>query len=311
MDSQDKYSQFICSNTLEMTMDEMETDHIIPVHIKDNEQAISHMQFIESVSEVGKEIFGEAAAPLIRVSHPIKGRIPEARNKPAKDLLPEETTLYYERMAWMINFPSITSQVGDEVLELTIGGVKAYNLDNLYSTKDTHEHFKLFVGFKNNVCTNLCVATTGLLSDLRVNSVEHLKASAYQLFESFQMFQFEQQIQLYDALKSSSLTEAQFAHLLGRVKLYNSMPKKLQKEVPPLGLSDSQLSMVASDYYQDKSHCRSEDSSISLWNVYNLFTGATKSSYIDTFLDRNVQSFSGVIELMGGLQDKRSWYLDL
>jgi len=307
----DKYNQFICANTLDMTLDEMETDHIIPVHIKDNEQAISHMQFIESVSEVGKEVFGEAAAPLIRVSHPIKGRIPDARNKPAKDLLPEETTLYYERMAWMVNFPSITSQVGDEVLELTIGGVKAYNLDNLYSTKDTHEHFKLFVGFKNTVCTNLCVATTGLLSDLRVNSVEHLKVSAYQLFESFQLFQLKQQVELYEALKSASLTEAQFAHLLGRVKLYNSMPKKLQKDVPALGLSDSQLSTVAEDYFKDQSHARSADGTISLWNIYNLFTGAVKNSYIDTFLDRNVKAFEGASHLQKAVANhEQSWYLN-
>jgi hypothetical protein len=27
-----------------------------------------------------------------------------------------------------------------------------------------------------------------------------------------------------------------------------------------------------------------------LWNVYNLFTGAVKSSYIDSYLERNVNA---------------------
>jgi len=306
-----KYNQFICANTLEMTLDEMALEHIVPVHVKDNEQAISHQQFIESVSEVGKEVFGEAAAPLIRVSHPIKGRIPEARNKPAKDLLPEETTLYYERMAWMVNFPHLTSKIGDEVLELTIGGVKAYNLDNLYSTKDTHEHFKLFVGFKNTVCTNLCVATDGVRSDLKLNSVEHLKVSAFQLFQSFQNFQSETQIEEMKALKDASLSEQQFANLLGRVKLFNSMPKKHRTGIHEIGLSDSQLSTIAEDYYKDRSHARNADGSISLWNVYNLFTGANKSSYIDTFLDRNVKAYDAVAYLAQSLSESTdNWYLN-
>ena len=33
------------------------------------------------------------------------------------------------------------------------------------------------------------------------------------------------------------------------------------------------------------------DGNINLWNVYNLFTQANKSSYIATFLDRNLNAF--------------------
>ena len=54
---------------------------------------------------------------------------------------------------------------------------------------------------------------------------------------------------------------------------------------------DAQIGMIAKDYYQDKSFCRRGDGSICLWNVYNLFTGANKQSYVDTFLDRGVNAF--------------------
>jgi len=44
--------------------------------------------------------------------------------------------------------------------------------------------------------------------------------------------------------------------------------------------------------------------------VYNLFTGATKSSYIDSFLDRNVGSLLFINSLVEHLRDRtKSWFL--
>lgn len=40
--------------------------------------------------------------PTVRLSHPITGRIPEAKDKPARELLEHEKTLFYERMAFLI-----------------------------------------------------------------------------------------------------------------------------------------------------------------------------------------------------------------
>ena len=68
--------------------------------------------------------------------------------------------------------------------------------------------------------------------------------------------------------------------------------------------------MVAKDYYQDKSFCRSEDGNIDCYKVYNLFTSACKSSYIDTYLNRNTGSFIFVSELINHLRSStKSWYL--
>ena len=49
---------------------------------------------------------------------------------------------------------------------------------------------------------------------------------------------------------------------------------------------------------------------INLCKVYNLFSGATKSSYIDTFLDRNVGSLLFINSLVEHLRDNtKSWFL--
>lgn len=109
--------------------------------------------------------------PSIRVSHPIKGRTPDAKDKPAKDLLEHEKTIYYERMAFVVEIPTIRDTFNGNELSLTIGGVKSYSLDNLYNRKGTDEHFKVFIGFQNKVCCNLCVWTDGYAGNLKVKNM--------------------------------------------------------------------------------------------------------------------------------------------
>ena len=104
--------------------------------------------------------------PDIRVSHIVKGRIPEAIHKPANQLLESDKTQYFERMMFCFEVPIIYETVEGNKLTLSIGGVRAYNQMNLYSKK-TVERFKVFVGFKNMVCCNLCVYTDGYLGNLR------------------------------------------------------------------------------------------------------------------------------------------------
>ena len=74
---------------------------------------------------------------------------------------------------------------------------------------------------------------------------------------------------------------------------------------------ESQLNSICNDYYRDKTFCRNDDGSINLWKLFNLFTGANKSSYIDTFLDRSVNAFQLVNVLKDALYRKEScWYLN-
>ena len=94
---------FIQANTVASTLEEVKLQHIIPVFIKDNEPLISHSDFIEATIEgVNSVLPGyQILPPSVRLSHPIKGRIPEAKLKVAQDLEEYEKTLYYERMAFI------------------------------------------------------------------------------------------------------------------------------------------------------------------------------------------------------------------
>lgn len=301
---------FITANTIECTLEEIRNSHVIPVFVKDNEPVISHADFIESTMELAADIFhGEAIlSPSIRLSHEIKGRVPEAKHKPAKELLEHERTLYYERCAFIIEIPTIREDVAGNSLTLTLGGVKAYNLDNLYSKKGTDEHFKVFIGFKNTVCCNMCVWSDGYIGDLKVKNLDQLIACMRTLFVNYNA---EIQLRSLRQLTSYSLTEQQFAQLLGRCRMYNFLPGAVKKEIAPLLLGDSQLTSVVRDYYRDDSFCRSEDGNINLWRLYNLFTSANKTSYIDTFGDRSVNAFHFVDELRSALVNNgTNWFLN-
>jgi hypothetical protein len=73
---------------------------------------------------------------------------------------------------------------------------------------------------------------------------------------------------------------------------------------------DTQLGAVCKDYYRDRSFCRDASGNINLWRLYNLFTGANKSTYIDNFLDRSVNAFTFVNEVRRGLDNRGSnWFL--
>ena len=300
---------FIEANTVEATMEEVRDNHIIPVFIKDNEPVISHLDFIETtLNAVNKYYTGESILmPSIRLSHPIKGRVPEAKNKPASQLLEHEKTLYYERMAFVIEIPSISTVIDGSKLSLCLGGVKAYNVDNLYNKKGTDEHFKIFIGFQNLVCTNLCISTDGYKGDIRVTSIGELQSCLSVLLDSFNA---SYTLQALRSFADYSLTEEQFAKLIGRCRMYSHLPKQMQVNIPQLSFGDTQVGLVVKDYYSNKSFCKNADGTINLWKLYNLFTGANKSSYIDSFLQRGVNAFQFIYALKTALDGlENNWFL--
>ena len=206
---------FIQANTIPVTLEEVRNNHIIPVFLKDNETAISQCDFIEAVMDlVSQSYFGERILrPSIRVSHPIKGRIPEAKLKPVNELQDWEKTVYYERMMFVIEIPSITDDISGQPVTYTIGGVKSYSEDNLYNNKGADEHFKLFCGFKVRACTNLSVWSDGFAGNIRVKTLEQLRNAVLNMLLSFNPVE---QVQRMRSLADHSITDQQFAQLIGR-----------------------------------------------------------------------------------------------
>lgn len=301
---------FIEANTENVSLSHLKEDCIIPVFTKDNEITLSHQEFIETVLEAVSQVFGNETieSPEIRTSHLIRGRTPDALHVPAKELLDHQKTMYYERMAFCIKIPSITQDVGGNRLELTIGGVRAYNQENLYNKK-TYEKFKFFIGFKNMVCCNLCISTDGYQSEIKA-------MSNYDLLEkvklTIQQYKMEEHIATLKNLNNFQLSEREFAQIIGKSKLYNYLPKNEKAHIPELLLNDGHINAVAKDYYNDESFCRDTNGDINLWKFYNLLTGSNKSSYIDTFLDRGVNAFDfskGISNALSDSDSNYSWFL--
>jgi len=295
--------QFIEANTQAIDLVEIKEKHIIPVFTKDNKEIISHYDFVTGSVEVVNNFYKGSEAPAIRMSHPIKGRVPSARNKAAKDLLDNEKTLYFERLAFIIEVPSIYETIDGKAMTLVVGGVRALNETNLYGYKGNPEKFKLFVGFRVKVCCNLSIWTDGYTDEVKISSMEGLQAKLLHLIENFNTVQ---QVKLMQNLCNTFITERQFALILGQGKLYPFLPKRFRNDVVPITLGDSQLTTIAKAYYKDV-HIAPSNQTISLCNMYNLFTGAVKSNYIDTFASRNV----GCSSFITALQHSSSfWYLD-
>lgn len=300
---------FIEANTVEVSMQQLRNDYIIPVFAKDNELTISHPAFIETVEEAAKDFFrGEQVDDsIIRCSHVIKGRIPSAIHKPANQLLESDITAYFERCAFSIDVPTIYQDINGNRLYLSIVGVRAYNLENLRS-KRVPQLFKIAIGFKNTVCCNLCIFTDGYKGELRVSSTREL----YQrIMELFYQFNPAKQIHLMQQLCNSSLSQHHFCQIIGKMRLYQSLPMRVQKEIPRLLITDTQINQVAKSYiYDDDFGGYGKD--LNMWNFYNLLTGANKSSYIDSFLDRSLNATEiaqGINSALHG-DERYKWFID-
>ena len=309
--SQDKYihKPFIEANTIEVNFDHLKKDCIVPVFSKDNELTISHNSFIDVVVNALVHAFPQHSinTPEIRVSHQIKGRTPNAIHKSVKDLLDTDKTIYYERMAFIIQIPGIKDYINGNELSLTVGGVRSYNLENLYNKK-TLEKFKFFIGFQNKVCCNLCVSSDGFVEEMRVGDFQELQGKISKVIQNYNA---ELHLSEMRELTHDYLTEHQFAQLIGRSRLYQHLPKIEKQKIPNLNFNDGHINTMAKDYYEDQNFSRMDDGRINLWDVYNLFTQANKSSYIDTFLDRNLNAFDftkGIQNTLNGNSDYH-WFL--
>jgi hypothetical protein len=130
--------------------------------------------------------------------------------------------------------------------------------------------------------------------------------------EVIQNYNIDQQIKELSLLTEQTISEKQFAQLIGKSRLYNYLPKEEKKELPELLLNDSHISAIAKEYYNDKNFCRNFDGTISLWRLYNLMTGSNKASYVDTFLERGVNAFNfskGVSKALSDGNSDYAWFL--
>lgn len=302
-----KVNHFIEANTQEVNLQHLANECIIP-NFASMEETISHQSFIYAVVDAAKDFFlGEQiGTPEIRISHPINGRIPSALGKKANELTEEEKTLFYQRMCFCFEIPSITHDEYGNRLTLSIGGVRAYNEINLYSKKSV-ERFKIFIGFRNRVCSNLMLTTDGLQDKAEVMSIQELYAAALNLFHAYNP---TKDINLLHTLGKMHISESEFCQIMGRMRLYQALPPNQQKALPRLLLGDSQLNAACRAFVTDHNF-KSTGDGITGWQLLNLLNGSVKSSYIDNFLERNLNCTEFVQGIQRAKQGDReyAWFL--
>jgi hypothetical protein len=140
-------------------------------------------------------------------------------------------------------------------------------------------------------------------------SVQELFDATVRLFETYNA---DAHLRLMSNMLNYSLTEHQFAQLIGKTRLYQYLPTAERKMLPAMEFTDCHINSVAKSYYADENFGRVDGSDIDLWRVYNLFTGANKSSYIDTFLDRSLGAtnlITGISHALDGDNAYR-WFID-
>lgn len=299
---------FLEANTSEISMEELSTQCVVPTWAN-QELTISHQDFIDTVEEAAQSMFaGETICePSIRVSHIVRGRVPSALGKRASELLECEKTQFYQRLAFAFTIPTIHEVVDGQKLELCIGGVRNYSDLNLYRASKGMEKFSVFIGWRVHICSNQVLTGDGVKLCFEVMNLSDLYKAALELFYNFNP---AREIHLMQTLSQSYLTETQFAQIVGRMRLYQAMPAGLQRRIPRLLITDSQINNVCRDYFTNPDF-GARSNSLSLFDFHNLLTEANKSSYIDTYLQRAVNATEVAVGIHNALHGDRkyAWFL--
>ena len=108
------------------------------------------------------------------------------------------------------------------------------------------------------------------------------------------------------------LNEVEFAHLIGKIRMFQYLDKAEQKRNILFSLNDGQINSVVKEYFTCPNFSRDENKNISLWNLYNLFTEANKSSYIDNNFERSVNVYEFINFLAESVQNQTpNWFQNL
>ena len=307
----DEHPNFIESNTQAITLEELTNKNIIPTFC-DNTLTISHQNFIGSVVEVAKKVFGELTVPELRVSHPIIGRVPSAQHKKASELRDDEKTTFYQRMAFCSHVRNLTRTINGETVHLCIGGVRAYNEDKLYNRQSTMK-FKVFVGWQVRVCSNLMLTCDGNSGTIDCMTEADIMQKSFELFNGFNPHK-EDTLRLLENLSSTTISEEQFCQIIGRMRLYQFLPLAEQKQLPLLTIGDQAVNAMVKNYISNPNFGKKEGEEFTTWNLMQLANESVKQSYIDKWLDRNQNCTDFAIGIQKALNGEDtegySWFLN-
>lgn len=306
-----QHPNFIESNTQAMSLAEIADKCIVPT-FSDNSLTISHQEFCGAVYKAAEKVFGALSPIETRVSHPINGRVPSALEKRASELTDDEKTLYFQRLAFVAHVSSCTRNIDGQEINLTIGGVRSYSENNLFGRPSVLS-FRIFVGWKVRVCSNLLLQTDGYSGKFECMTQMDIQQKALELFSRFDPVK-DNNLDALAQLRDTRLTEEQFCHILGRLRLYQALPLAQQREIPQVILGDQAINEATRQYVSNPNFGRKTgDDGISTWDFMQLLTEAAKGSYIDRWLDRNancIEFATGIRKALRYEDSEYDWFLN-
>lgn len=310
----ERHPNFIEGPSSEISMEELTYRNIIPT-FSDNSLTISHQKFIETTRKAAEVIFGSGniTGAETRCSHPIIGRIPSAQHKKASDLLDEEKTIFYQRLAWIAQVCNFTSSINGQSVSLTIGGTRSYHEDKLYARQNP-QHFRLFIGYRVRVCSNMMLTCDGISENLLCMTEADIFQHAFNLFQRFNEVKESTLYNLED-LNNVWLTQEQFCKIIGRLRLYQALPNIQQKQLPQILLGDSIINSATRQYMVNPQFGIGDnsDGSITCWQLMNLLNEAVKNSYSDLWIERNANCTTfatGIANALNGTDNSYGWFLN-
>lgn len=309
----ERHPNFIEGPSNEISMEELTFKNIIPT-FSDNSLTISHQKFIETTRKAAEVIFGAGniTTAETRCSHPIIGRIPSAQHKKASELRDDEKTIFYQRLAWIAHITPLTSSINGQQVSLTIGGTRSYAEDKLYARQNP-QHFRIFIGFRVRVCSNMMLTTDGVSDNLLCMTEADIFQKSIELFNRFNEIK-ESTLYNLEALNNTWLSQEQFCKIIGRLRLYQALPNTQQKALPSILLGDSVVNAATKQYITNSNFGMGNgDGSISCWQLMQLLNEAVKNSYSDLWIDRNANCTTfatGIANALNGTDDSYSWFLN-
>ena len=301
---------FIEGNANAITLDDLRNRCIVPAWAN-AELTIPHTSFIKTVYAAAKTVFPDhnIGTPEIRVSHGVHGRIPEALNKPTSQLLESDKTLYYQRMCFCIAVSIIDTINGNET-SVIVGGVRALNNENLNSRPHA-QLVKAFIGRKVKICSNLCIFGTSFVDKMEVMNEGDIYDGACELFRSFDPDADKRKLEM---LGGTTMTTEDFTHVIGRMRLYEALSTAQRNDLglPAISLGDQVLNSATRNFVSNPDFGVRNDGTISMWMFLNLLTEASKNSYIDRFIAREVNAMDttfGICSALNGEDTPYKWFI--
>lgn len=303
---------FIESNSLSVSLQELEHDNIVPT-FSDLTPVLAHQTFANAVKSAAMSVFPkESLGELeMRGSHPILGRIPSAIHVPSKELQDWQKTKYYQRFAFAFEILSMSQYINGEKCYLTIGGTRSLASTNLFG-KAAPQKVSIFIGWRACVCSNGMIHTDGLKSGISVMSSADIFENAFNLFSQYDA---KEDLRNLQNLGTTYMTTEQFVGIIGRFRLYSAMSDKQKKQLhlPEITLGDSIINAATRNFLNDPNFGVGDGDEINCFQFLNLLNAAAKSSYIDLYAARNADCTTIACEIQKALNHEDTpyrWFLN-